>query len=497
MPPATHTDDDAGFRRGQRGGSPGPNGGSPPTAVGEAGAGRRPDRRAVVAAAVVVLLALGLLAGGALLGSPTGDPSPASAGNRAAAIGLPSAGLASSGRPGPAVGSSADLAAGIARAQARLARLPGDWPTWADLGLAYVQQARLTGDPTYYAKAEGALARSLRVRRDGNHLALAGQGVLAAARHDFAAALTFGRRAVRIAPYAAIAHSVVVDALIELGRYDEAWPAVQRMVDLGPDTGALARAAYAVELRGDVRRAGELLAEALDVAPSPADAGYALYYLGELAYHNGDLATAGRRWAEGMRRAPDYLPLLAGRARIAAARGRYGAALADYRALVARLPQPGYLIEYAELLAARGKAAEAAAQLAVVRAQQRIFASQGVGGDTELVLFEADHGSPARAVAAARADYRHRHSVRTEDAYGWALHAAGRDRKALPHARAALRLGTRSALAHYHLGMIEAELGDAPAAARHLSTALRLNPHFSALHAPRARAALDRLRSAR
>jgi Flp pilus assembly protein TadD len=80
-----------------------------------------------------------------------------------------------------------------------------------------------------------------------------------------------------------------------------------------------------------------------------------------------------------------------------------------------------------------------------------------------------------------------------QDAYAWALHAAGRSAEALPIARAAARLGLRSPSFAYHLGVVEASAGDAAAARQALQRALDLNPTFSRLHAPRAAALLERL----
>ena len=45
--------------------------------------------------------------------------------------------------------------------------LPTDWRSFASLGLAYVQEARVTADPSYYPKAEGVLRRSLELRPAG------------------------------------------------------------------------------------------------------------------------------------------------------------------------------------------------------------------------------------------------------------------------------------------------------------------------------------------
>uniref|UniRef100_UPI001C5E9157 hypothetical protein n=1 Tax=Nonomuraea rhizosphaerae TaxID=2665663 RepID=UPI001C5E9157 len=67
--------------------------------------------------------------------------------------------------------------------QARLKRLPNDYRGWAQLGTQYVDQARITGDPSYYTKAEGALATATRLNA-ADDTVLTGQAALAAGRHD-------------------------------------------------------------------------------------------------------------------------------------------------------------------------------------------------------------------------------------------------------------------------------------------------------------------------
>ncbi|HXJ64790.1 MAG TPA: hypothetical protein VNN79_13630, partial [Actinomycetota bacterium] len=90
---------------------------------------------------------------------------------------------------------SGTLQQAIASLQARLKSLPEDAQSWATLGLAYVQEARVTADPSYYPKAEGALRRSLRLQPKDNFAADTGEGALAAARHDFTGALGWGEQA--------------------------------------------------------------------------------------------------------------------------------------------------------------------------------------------------------------------------------------------------------------------------------------------------------------
>src|SRR5207248_11068870 len=88
-------------------------------------------------------------------------------------------------QPGPAASGDA-LSAAIVAAQRQLQSNDRDWNTWANPGAAYVEEGRVTVDPSYYPKAEGALRRSVELNPDGNFAAHIGLGALAHARHDFA-----------------------------------------------------------------------------------------------------------------------------------------------------------------------------------------------------------------------------------------------------------------------------------------------------------------------
>lgn len=378
--------------------------------------------------------------------------------------------------------------------QAKLKVQPGNYRAWSDLGFAYVQRARTTADPTYYPKADGAFASSLRLHPVGNADALVGQAVLAAARHEFSVALATVDRALKINDFSATAYGVKTDALTELGRYDEARRAAQRLLDLRPGVDAFTRASYQLELRGDVTGARTAMQRAADDAASPADRAFALYFLGELDSNNGDAAGARRSYDAAAVADPTYLPARAGQARSLAASGDPTAALAVYRELVQAQPQPAYLVELGELLESTGQVPAAREQYDVVRATQQLFASSGANVDLELALFEADHGSPVEALKYASAAYRARpQSVLAEDAYAWALHRAGRTEEALPIAVRAQRLGTRLPVLRYHLGVIAAASGQTATARRALTDALSLNPAFNPLQAPAARRLLKTL----
>ncbi len=386
-----------------------------------------------------------------------------------------------------------DLSDVISGLQRRLVDLPEDHSTWASLGTVYVQQAAVTGDPSYYAKAEGALAESLQLAPDDNAAALTGQATLAAARHDFDQALRLGRQSQRINPYSAANQAILTDALQQLGDYRSARTELQTMLDLQPGVPSFTRASYTWELEGQLGPARDVLRQALDTATRPSDQAYCLLYLGELAWNEGRLVEADRFYREGLRQDPAYTALSAGRAKVAAARGDVATAVARYEKVVRQLPVPTYLIAYADLLRSLGRHDEAARQEAVIEATRTLFEEQGVDVDLEIALYDADRGRGTSALLAAQALWERQRSVDAADAYAWALHVAGRNSQALRLSDRAARLGTRSALFAFHRGMIERDLGRTGAARASLERALDLNPDFSPLLAPRAEAALANL----
>jgi tetratricopeptide (TPR) repeat protein len=393
-----------------------------------------------------------------------------------------------------AVAGPGDMTDAIASLQERLRRIPADSGSWASLGLAYVQQARVSGDPSYYGKAAGAFRRSLRESPVDNAPALTGQAALAAARHDFGRSLRLTRQAQRINEYDSVNLGVLVDALVELGRYPTAFKELQRMVALKPGVPSYARVSYSYELRGDLKGAQFAMRRAFKIAYSADDKAFASFQLGELAWNQGDLPEAARWYREGKTLSPSFVPNLYGLAKTEAARGNAERAIAHYERVVARLPLPQYVIEYSDFLVSLGRTEEAAEQHDLIDAQERIQRAAGVNLDLELALYDADHGKERKALVQARKAWGERRSVFVEDAYAWALHVNGKDREALAHAIAAARIGTRSALFAFHRGMIEKSLGMVPEARRSLQRALDINPYFSPILAPQAREALDKLR---
>jgi tetratricopeptide (TPR) repeat protein len=444
-------------------------------------AGRR--WRSVQLGACAAMLAVGLTAGAIAFGAVRdGGRTPVAA---AAAV-------------SPGLLAGADLDAGITSLQAHLRAQPRDFGGWATLGLAYVEQARTKGDPSRYPQAEQAMKRSLELR-PGNDQALSGRAALAAARHDFPGALQYADQALKQNPYSERALCSRIDALVELGRYEEATKAAKTADERRPGVPVFTRYAYVHELRGDVATARRVLDQALAAATTPGDIAYVATQLGQLVWNQGDHAGALTFYARALAADEDYVPALEGRARAQAAAGQQTEAIKGLENVVARFPLPGPLVELGELYEARGgedDAAKAQDQYTLVDAWTALARANGVNADLDTALAAADHGDRAAALRAARAEWARRHTVHTADALAWALHVNGKDEEALPYARQATATGYRNAAFLYHRGLIERATGHTKDARTHLKAALKLNPGFSPLGAREARTALKTLEAA-
>jgi tetratricopeptide (TPR) repeat protein len=369
---------------------------------------------------------------------------------------------------------------------------PEDAEALAALGAAYVQQARITGDPSFYTRAEESLERSLSVQPEGNVAALIGQSSLSGGRHDFADALDWGERARDLDPGNADALGVVGDALLELGRYEEAFDAFQDMIDIRPDLGSYARVSYSRELQGDIDGAIEAMEAASRAAASPPDAAFTEHYLGELYWNSGRGEEAVEHYQRAVQRDDSFMPAQAALARAEFFAGRTEEAAERYGGVIDRFPLPQYVAELADLYVVTGQREQAGEQFELVEVQRQLYEANGASVDIDLAVFYADNGvDPEDNLAAMEAEWDQRENIFVADALAWQLHKLGRHDEALTYADEALRLGTRNARFHYHRAEIHAALGDDEAAQRDLTEARAINPNFSILHAEEARRSLD------
>lgn len=371
----------------------------------------------------------------------------------------------------------------IAKAQADLRANPTDRRAQLALAQAFLQKARETADPVLYRGADRLLAELAENDPDDPRVLVA-QGSLALSRHQFDRALGLGERALEAAPDNEAALGVTVDALNELGRYDEALDATQALADVRPGLAALARVSYARELRGDLDGAIEAMTQAVTAgrAVGGENLAYVQVLLANLLLTRGDVGQAERLYDDAEATFPRFPAAQAGRARVLVAQERYDEAADLLAPVVEGQPLIEYVVAHGDALTAAGRDDEAADSYALVDGIARLLKANGVIVDIDLALFDAQQDPGPAAVRRARRALEVRPSIVGHDALAWSLFRADDVDGAVTEIEAALETGSQDPLIRYHAAEISAAIGDRDAAIEHLEIVLATNPRVAAIH---------------
>ncbi len=351
------------------------------------------------------------------------------------------AGAARRERPALEGTSRQGLARTIAAASARLQADPTDAEAAVALADALMRQARVSGDAGLALRAEAALVQVLRddpALYDARRML----ATVYLSEHRFREAIREAERASRERPTDDWNFGVAGDGHLELGEYEQAFEAFQRMIDLRPTAGAYARVAYALELRGRLADALEAMQLSTDATP-PSD-------VESLAWHHaqvGDLyrqlgrnneASLQYRWAQEL--FPNHPFARRGLALLKEQEGDLANAARMLGALLADTPSPDVAEKLGDVYTALGRQADAARAYAEAERGWRFDAPN----PAMLARFLADHGrQPGDAVAVAERAAADRQDIFTEDALAWSYFRAGRLREAAASIARATRTGTR------------------------------------------------------
>jgi tetratricopeptide (TPR) repeat protein len=379
----------------------------------------------------------------------------------------------------------------------RVAKNPHDYISFRVLGELYYRRAASEGGGLDdFARAEAAFRKSLAI----NPKYIAAQGALAGVlcqRHQFAEALEVAREVRKVSPRNHEAMAISADALIEMGRYDEGEQALTELARLVQTAPVLARQANLAEFRGKLDVAERLTREAIakirTAGGKPSDLAWYQGRLGDMALAGGRLDDAEALYRAVPKGTDPFHDATAGRARIAAFRGRLDEAVALYEKAIAIGPDPHMLAAVGDLYLATGqkeRAESAFARLLNVTDGRPEYLR-------ERARFLADHDRDLpKALDLAKADFAGRQDVHGHDMLAWALFKNGRVEESAPHSAAALKLGTRDPMLYYHAALIHDRLGDRVKAREELRRALAIQPRFSVLHAEAARKRLTELEQA-
>ncbi|HEV8701150.1 MAG TPA: tetratricopeptide repeat protein [Candidatus Polarisedimenticolia bacterium] len=372
----------------------------------------------------------------------------------ASATGAPAAGASAESAGQPAL-SPAETQ--IRAAQERIAARRADSHAYLSLAAGLTRRARETGDGSYYDRALEALAEARRVDPESVEAARTLAWVRMG-RHEFARARTIARRFAAAHPDDDWNLGTLGDAAMELGRYDEAEEAFQRMVDLRPGPAAYTRAAYLRETRGDLTGALELMQMSLQAtgAQDPEDRAWLLVQIGHLHEVMGEPALAESSHRPALAAFPRYHYALAALAELALAAGRALEAVDLATEAIATAPHAERYLVLADALRAAGRETEA--HDAEDRFETAALADTWKANENhDLVLFYLDRRpDPPRALEIARREARMRRDVQTLDRLACARLRTGDVAAARRLMRRILKVGTRDPLILRHAQEMEA-----------------------------------------
>jgi tetratricopeptide (TPR) repeat protein len=329
----------------------------------------------------------------------------------------------------------------VAEMEDRLAKQPDDVDAAVLLADALLRQARVTGSSGLAFRAGALLKRALR-EAPAHYGANQMLGAVYLSQHRFREAIEVGEKSRAARPHDPMNEGMIGDAHLELGEYDEAFGAFDRMMQLRPSAAAYARVAYARELQGNLAGALEVMKLAAD-ATSGTDLEALTWHhaqIGELYLQLGRIREAKQEFAIASQAFPGHPFAVSGYARAIEAEGDPDGALTLLRDLVERAPVADLYVRIGDLLGHQGRHEEAERSYALAEAAWR----SDMPEPARLARFLADRGKNiAEAVRLAEDTAARRRDIFTEDARAWAYFKAGRIADAKQAIASALRTGSR------------------------------------------------------
>lgn len=312
--------------------------------------------------------------------------------------------------------------------RAKLVKSPRLYPVWAQLGGTYLRRARLQSSWVDRRHAEKALERSLEIQL--NAIAWRWLAAVRLDQHRFPEAAALARQAVEAWVADGISRAVWSDALLAMGRYDEA-----RAVfgDESQDFYSIVGRSRLLFLTGRPQEAIGQLQRALGIlgqdSSEPATEAKAWCHLMIGGYHY-DLdqpSKAKDAYALALALDPQRIDVLEHIAEWEATYGKKETAVRMYRGIIAAVRRPQEQLALGVLLVDLGSGDEGKRLIdEAIESWKKRLAQGDISVRRELALALLDYGEDAqRALRLARADLEIRQDTLAYDTLAWALSKTG------------------------------------------------------------------------
>jgi tetratricopeptide (TPR) repeat protein len=244
----------------------------------------------------------------------------------------------------------------ITTLQQRLQQKPNDKATLIALANYMILESRASGLYHHYDAAAMHYINQVLYNEASNFEALCLKGLVQLSQHHFYEALATAETAQRINPFSAFVYGILTDAFTQIGEYEKAVNAAEKMMEIKPDQRCYARVSYLRELYGDFAGAKEVMQAAVEAGvDGQEDTEWCRVQLGNLYVQTGQLDSAAKHFNLSLLLRPGFAPAYAGLGDVAQSRKDYAAAFKHFTEAADASGQHQYADKIAQTASLMGK----------------------------------------------------------------------------------------------------------------------------------------------
>ncbi len=365
---------------------------------------------------------------------------------------------------------------------------PTDTKSNLRLASLYIQEARVSGNYTYYDVAAMRHVGNVLKNDPNNFTALVFKSLIYLSQHHFADGLATAHKAQQINPYNNFVYGLLVDGNVEMGNYDSAVIYADKMVAVRPDLTSYSRVSYLREIFGDYKGSIQAMKMAAETGgPGDEHTEWTRVQLAGLYEKTGDFKTADSLYQSSLFLRPNYPYAIAGLARVALANKDYDKAITYFEkadSLITDYSMKEELVDVYRLTGQNKKADEAAKKVIEGLSQdaQAANTNESIGhyADRELAYAYLKVNNKDKALEHALAEYNRRpQNIDVNETVAWVYYNRGEYSKALPYAKTALRTNSKNPVLLSRAGLIYYKAGDKQMAKNLLQQVPETNSYVS------------------
>lgn len=372
---------------------------------------------------------------------------------------------------------------------------PQDYKSYLTLATVFINEARITGDLSYYntaaLKMVDKIIQSKQSNTDIEFQALSYKSAIYLSMHQFKDALILAKQALVINDKNSGVYGALVDANVELGNYAEAVAMSDKMMQMKPDIRSYSRVSYLRQIYGDNRGAIEAMNYAVSAGlPGAENTEWARVNLGDLFLNIGKLDTAEMIYNESLARRPNYAFAEMGLAKIEKAKGNYDAAIQHSENAIKIMSESAFISFLGDCYLLKGDSKKAEEIYEDVlklleeseEEQNNDKSTLQHNGARELATAQMKVGNLDEALRYAKKDLEMRpENIDANELIAWIYYLKGDFSSAKVHVDKMLATKTQNANSLYKASLIYAKAGESQQSFELMAQAKLISPYIDSL----------------